>query len=67
MCRAVLKMRVYSSEKNIQKHLCMSGTSIVMREREKEETDKQISICQLTIRAMEKKTDQRGLPWQRDG
>lgn len=54
MCQAVLKMRVYSSEKNIQKHLCMNGTSIVMREREKEETDKQISICQLTIRAMGK-------------
>lgn len=35
MCQTVLKIRVYSSEKNIQKHLCMNGTSIVMRERER--------------------------------
>ena len=36
MCQAVPKMRVYSSENNIQKkNLCMNRISIVMRERER--------------------------------
>ena len=66
MCQAVLKMRVYSSEKNIQENLCMNGTSIVMRERERKRKliNQHLSADN---KSYGEKTVQRGRPWQCSG